>query len=148
MSNVWNITKLSLFTYYFRCEGSACLHKHKTGIQAATDDIWKTSLRLFCFSCMSQPWQAQCTRVWRGEVILQSAVSSAVEGVCHTQLKSNPKSLLNYMIIIFCFIAKLLQTDVLGNGKKIASASKRVFFFNCNKKWFYLKLGQTITVMW
>lgn len=50
---------------------------------------------------------------------LQLAGHSAVEGVCHIQLQNNSESLLNYMLMIFCFLAKLLQTLTLAKRQKL-----------------------------
>lgn len=49
--------------------------------------------------------------------------------VCHTQLKRYPKSLLNYMIMIFYFISKLLQTGK-NKTKQQNCINIQLWFFN------------------
>lgn len=101
--DVWNITKISqlcLFAlqidYYFWWV-QLCLNvKLVSWLQL-------TALRLFFLLWVSlEKFRAQgCTTVCSGWIF-----------ACHTQLKNYPKRLLNYMLIIFCLIAKRQYKDV------------------------------------
>lgn len=117
-----SVTVLSVwFTINSLWVGSAFLLPH-TVSKLKSDDVRKTcltALSLFRFSCDSASTSTVRICVNRGGGKLQLAGhSTAVEGVCHIQLKNNSESLLNYMLMIFCSTAKLLQTLALAKRQK------------------------------
>lgn len=59
---------------------------------------------------------------------LQLAEHSAVEGVCHIELKSNSERLLNAMPMTFSSLAKPLQTLTLAKRQKLHRHPGTLFF--------------------